>query len=562
MTAVSTRAPAAPADAPRRTQGLSVTADGRVVPSVRRRFAPTLPRDRAQGWVATLLVTALAGFLRFWHLGTPHVFAFDETYYAKDAWSLWHHGYAQNWADDANDKILSGASVAAQQTGVPSFVVHPELGKWLIGAGEQVFGMDPFGWRAASAVVGTLMVLVMVRLARRVTGSTLLGCVAGLLLCVDGLHFVLSRMALLDIFVAFFLLCAVSCLVVDREWGRLRLARRTPSGWRPTRADWGPVRGLRWRPWRLAAGLMFGLAVSCKWSAVVPLAAFGVLVVCWDAGARRALGVRLAFVRAAVADGLPAFGYLAVVALVVYVASWTGWLVHHDTYEQALAVNSYGPYWGDYTKAQPGSLLGETLQALRSLANYHRDAWAFHTGGLDDATHSYQSNPLGWLVQQRPVSVAVDAGIEPGMQGCTAAAGSTCLRQVLLLGNPVVWWLGTLSAAYCVVAWVVRRDWRCGLVVVGVASTWLPWLGQDDRPVFSFYAIVTLPFLVLGTTILLGRVLGPAGATPNRRAVGTAGAGSCVLLAVASFAWFWPVYTHQLLTHADWLRRIWFKSWV
>src|SRR3712207_7652382 len=42
------------------------------------------------------------------------------------------------------------------------------------------FGFDPFGWRFASAVAGTLMVLVMVRLVRRLTGSTLLGGVAGL----------------------------------------------------------------------------------------------------------------------------------------------------------------------------------------------------------------------------------------------------------------------------------------------------------------------------------------------------------------------------------------------
>ena len=88
-------------------------------------------------------------------------------------------------------------------------VVHPEVGKWLIALGEKAFGMDPFGWRIAAAVVGALMVLVMCRLARRLTGSTVLGCVAGLLLSFDGLHFVLSRLALLDIFLAFFLLCGV-----------------------------------------------------------------------------------------------------------------------------------------------------------------------------------------------------------------------------------------------------------------------------------------------------------------------------------------------------------------
>ena len=107
-------------------------------------------------------------------------------------------------------------------------VVHPEVGKWLIALGEKAFGMDPFGWRVAAAVVGSLMVLVMCRLARRLTGSTLLGCVAGLLLCFDGLQFVLSRLALLDIFLAFFILCAVACLVADRDWYRARMA-----GWLP-----------------------------------------------------------------------------------------------------------------------------------------------------------------------------------------------------------------------------------------------------------------------------------------------------------------------------------------
>ncbi len=144
--------------------------------------------------------------------------------------------------------------------------------------------MDPFGWRVASAVVGSLMVLVMVRLARRMTGSTLLGVVAGLLLCFDGLQFVLSRLALLDIFLAFFLLCAVSCLVADRDWGRARLARlaaRTAVG-----ADsLGP--GARAAAAALAAARRAcgsGSASARKWSAVFLLAAFGLLVWAWDAG--------------------------------------------------------------------------------------------------------------------------------------------------------------------------------------------------------------------------------------------------------------------------------------
>ena len=102
------------------------------------------------------------------------------------------------------------------------------------------------------------MVMVMIRLARRVTRSTLLGLVAGLLMCFDGLQLVLSRLALLDIFVAFFVLCAVSCMVADRDWVRARLARAVPPGTRLAPEAWGPL--LLWRPWRLATGVFWGLA--------------------------------------------------------------------------------------------------------------------------------------------------------------------------------------------------------------------------------------------------------------------------------------------------------------
>lgn len=101
------------------------------------------------------------------------------------------------------------------------------------------------------------MILVMCRLVRRLTGSTLLGCIAGLLLCFDGMHLVLSRLALLDIFLAFWILCAVTALVVDRDWTRERMAR-LPGG------SWGPLKGLWFRPWRLVAGICFGLAIGTK----------------------------------------------------------------------------------------------------------------------------------------------------------------------------------------------------------------------------------------------------------------------------------------------------------
>ena len=166
------------------------------------------------------------------------------------------------------------------------------------------------------------------------------------------------------------------------------------------------------------------------------------------------------------------------------------------------------------------------------------------------------------MVLQRPVAVATDTGIQPGAQGCHAAADSTCIREVTLLGTPAVWWGGVLAYLYAVWGWVGRRDWRYGVALVGLLSTWLPFFRYADRPIFSFYAVAALPFTIVAICLVLGRLIGPGTARPGRRLLGSVVAGAYVVLVVLNFAWFWPVWTYQLLPTADWLHRIWFQSWI
>ena len=513
------------------------------------------PRWRSEdplvGWTGALCLAALAFFLRRWHLGTPHAFSFDETYYAKDAWSLLNHGYVRGYVEDADKTILNGNLTGLFEDG-PSMIVHPEVGKWLIAAGIKVVGMDPTGWRTAPAVVGALMVLLMCRFARRVTGSTVLGLVAGLLLSLDGLHLVLSRLALLDIFLAFFTLCGVHCVVADRQWLRDRLAEGARRTW--------------WRPWLVLGGVGFGLACGTKWSAVYALAVFGVLAWVWSAGARRAFGERRPLIRSVVLDGVPAFVALVGVALATYVASWTGWLVHADAYEAAFSDTQYTSYGGGEpwtTASEPDADgLGEVTQSLRSLWSYHQDVYTFHSHFLNDSTHIYASRPSTWLAMGRPVGVDAQTDIQPGSQGCQAPSGSSCIRQVLLLGNPVIWWGGCLAAVASLLLWAGARDWRHGVAVAGIASTWLPWFAFDDRPIFFFYAITTLPFLVLSIVLVMGHLIGTSDVPTPRRTFGVVVAGSYTVLALISFAWFWPIWTDALLTKSEWDARIWFQRWI
>src|SRR5215469_5070629 len=291
VTATKADMPAVPAaDEPGRLEAL------------RERLVTPMPDDRPWGWLGPLLVTAFGAFLRFNRLQVPRALIFDETYYAKDAWSILNHGVELNLVGNANAIIQAGhTNIFAPCNGTAScgeYVVQPEVGKLLMGAGEWIFGLNSFGWRFASVVFGSLAILLICRIARRMTRSTLLGCVAGLLMSLDGLEFVLSRTGILDIFLMFFVLAAFGALVVDRDVSRGRLAEAMVL--RPG-DEAGPSLGIR--KWRVAAGILIGLACASKQYGVWYIFAFAALCIAWDIGARRTAGLRAYVEGALIRDG-------------------------------------------------------------------------------------------------------------------------------------------------------------------------------------------------------------------------------------------------------------------
>ncbi|HEX6845320.1 MAG TPA: phospholipid carrier-dependent glycosyltransferase, partial [Actinomycetota bacterium] len=208
--------------------------------------------------LALLAVTLVGGALRFVRLSAPGRIVFDEVYYAQDACVFVRGGGG----------ACSIASPLADE--------HPHLAKWLIAAGIEVFGYTPFGWRFAAALIGTIGIGLLYLLARRLFGSTLAATAAALLLAVDLLWFVQSRVAMLDVFVATFGLAAVLFAVLDRD-------RRAPPAETPTER-------VRDRPWLLAAGLAAGAAVASKWSGVWFWALVVIVPFAWDATRARRAG--------------------------------------------------------------------------------------------------------------------------------------------------------------------------------------------------------------------------------------------------------------------------------
>ncbi|HEX2706086.1 MAG TPA: phospholipid carrier-dependent glycosyltransferase [Candidatus Lustribacter sp.] len=502
--------------------------------------------DRLLGWLGPLAAMAVGGLLRFWDLARPHQLVFDETYYVKQGWSMVLYGFEMR-----NDPVLDAAKQIDQNfTGtnqsvygtVGDLVVHPPVGKWLIGWGEQIFGVtSSFGWRFAAAVVGTLSILMVGRIGRRLLGSSLLGTVAALLLAFEGHHFVHSRTGLLDVFVMFFALAGFAALLIDRDSSRARLARVLAEPLSAPSAL-GPWLGLR--PWRWVAGVALGLCTGTKWSGLFVLAVFGVMTVLWDAGARRTVGVRRWLRGAAVRDGPLAFVALVVVACLTYVASWTGWFRTSGGYDRHWAVE------------HPSARFGWVPGALRSLWHYHGEIYQVSRGIT--SAHDYQSSPWSWLVQGRPTSFFYE-GPKRGEMGCTV---DLCSKAITSVGTPVIWWAGTIGVVVLLFRWALRRDWRAGAILAGFLGLYVPWFGLGDRTIFTFYAVAFAPFVVLTVTYLCGLAIGPAGASRRRRRLGLGLTGSFVVASVLVFAFFYPIYTAWVVPYDFWRIHMWFPSWI
>ncbi|RAN76482.1 phospholipid carrier-dependent glycosyltransferase [Bacillus sp. SRB_336] len=543
----SSKAPVEPRRVLDPARAFSQTALLRRLNGVRAGFRDTPASLRLWFWLAPALTAVIGGVLRFVRLGQPHSLVFDETYYVKDAYSYLQSGYERNWSEKANDLFNKGNFSGLQ--GTPEYVVHPPVGKWMIAFGMWLFGPDStFGWRFSAALVGTLSIFLLALIAQKMFRSTLLGGVAGLLFAVDGHAIVQSRTSLLDIFVMFWALVAFGALLLDRDDGRRRLAARlsrltSPDGRVPSKhLLYGPWLGMRW--WRLAAGVALGLCTGTKWSGLFFLAAFGLMSVVWDMSARRIAGIRYWVAGAVLKDGILAFVMVVPVAAVTYLATWTGWF---------LSKNAYDRNWA---ASHPSETWGWVPASLRSLWHYHLTAYNFHVGLESD--HPYKANAWSWLVMGRPTSFYAQYPLK-GQSGCTA---DKCAAMVTSLGNPLIWWGGTLALLFLVGIWAGRRDWRAAAILAGFAAGFVPWLLYPERTIFFFYAIAYEPYMILGVTMVLGMVLGKAGDPPWRRQQGALFAGVFVVLAVALSAYFYPLWSAEVIPFDYWRQHMWLPSWI
>ncbi|MGH2595584.1 MAG: phospholipid carrier-dependent glycosyltransferase [Actinomycetota bacterium] len=384
------------------------------------------------------VVLAIAAVVRLWGLPSPDAPYWDEQYYVFDAEVYLGGGIGQPVGNPPAVKIADEGTW-----------IHPPLGKWVIALlGVGPLGLRSLGWRLPSAIFGIAGVGLLYLLAYRLWRSVWWAGLASLLLALDGLHIVQSRMAMLDIFLTTFITAALLFLVLDRE--RMDTGDR-PHGWPRVEVVFGS-------PYRMWAGVFLGAAVATKWSGAFALLFGTILCTSWVfTGDRRGGRTRLA------AAGTLAASF-ALVPLGVYLLSYGAFF-----YQHGLAIHDF-----------------ITLQ-IRML-EYQRHHLRIQPEN---------SQPWTWPLLLHPI------------QYFRSSAGGA-VTAIVALGNPALWW-GFLALLPVGLFTVARRPtWRDALIFGGYAAMFLPWL-LVPRSQFLFYMLPAVPFMCLGVTAILhGLSPGPA----------------------------------------------------
>lgn len=336
-------------------------------------------RQRLRTWVVplTLFIVALGIYLP--RLTEPNDYVFDELYYAYTA------GRFVAGDDGAySTAVLPQADPAIEWT-------HPPLAKLIIAAGIVLFGDEPIGWRIFSALAGAATVVVLYQLALRLTGSRMVGIVAGGLILLDGLTFVESRVGMSNIF--FTLSTSAALLAVSR------VLTASPAA---------AVRPL------LLTGVMLGLALAIKWSASALIGLVG-LAVLW-----RIIQWRRSRERAVPTGAMLGWTAVSLIAIpaAIYLASYLHFFL-------------------------TGHGLADLIDLHRAMFAYHRDL---------GVVHDYSSSWWEWPLAARPVWYYVDEGGRDGVY--VFGNGNPLLywpMVVAVLWVLVDWW-GRRPAALVVMA--------------------------------------------------------------------------------------------------------------
>ena len=438
-------------------------------PVAARLFAPT--RKVLTLWGLVIFAASLGLFL--WGVTASREIYFDESWYVPTARTL----------------IASGEMTHQE---------HPPLGKLLIAGGMLIFGDDPLGWRAMSALFGALTLVAISAWSFALLRDVGQSLWATLVTAFDFVVYVQARIAMLDMFLMAFCVAGLAFFTLSLK--EKRSERRAFV-------------------YAMLMGASFGLAGACKLSGLFPL--------CGIVAVRLLIGLlKLWRVRFEEARGTDFF------APDVWSALTPG---------KSLLALLAAPFLAYFATYLPQMLHAGTI--LEFFASQRRMI-TIMTGV--SATHPYSSLWFQWPLMTRPVWYLFH------LQGAASAQWSVGdpAQAVVGMANPLVLVAGEAAILVAAWRWIVGRETDAMIITVAFWSQYLPWALNPKGLEFFYYYFPAL--LCAGPALALA-LFRPA---RPRLALGLLAAAGLL------FVFFFPVLSPQFPVDPDaFSARIWFPSW-
>ncbi len=439
---------------------------------------------------------------------------FDEIYHARTAYELLNDSTVYEWT-------------------------HPPLGKIIMGWFVGLFGMTPFGWRFAGALCGILMLPAMYLLVKQLTKRTDMACIAMLLMSLDCMHFTQTRIATIDSYPVLFIILSYFFMLrfMQKDIVLIDVKNLLPD--------------------LALSGFFMGCGVASKWIGVYAGIGLGVMYF-WTCFRHLRLGRMAAGM---LADGS---AYTAEESSilhrraegsfkrVVVLCLWC--LLFFIAIPVIIYLISYADRFADRTLNGILGFLKMLVQETQSMLSYHS------TPGLG-MDHTFYSPWYEWPVMATPMYYA-SAAFKP--EGMTYA--------IFCFGNPWVWCVGLAGIAYTLCRWakghrycitgregtvqLFRYDWDIApaFILIGLLAQFLPWV-LVPRGTYIYHYFASVPFLIMGTTLLLHRVT---------QRWPSAGKMICVFYLWLCLVWFvllFP-YASGVMTSNEWMDFIRDYPWL
>lgn len=374
---------------------------------------------------------------------------------------------------------------------------HPQLGKCLIALGIKIFGMTPFGWRFFVAIFGILFIPLMYIFSKFMFKDTFIASCVGIFITFDCMHFTLSRIATIDIFVAFFIILTTYYMYkyirADIEYRTTCYIHLDEEGLELDTSTFGassdsfPPKYV-YLPLALS-GITLGLAVATKLTGVYA-------------------GIGLAIILIIHLIKFPPkkqtyklFWFCVIFFIVIPLILYT--LAYIPTYEKYahMGYTDKTITWdenGLYIGYGWTGLIARTLRNTNYMINYHKNL---------EATHYYASPFYKWPYMAMPLLAANDTYDKLGR-----------VSSVSYIGNPLIWWPGILCVIYVAVNAIkglfinIRKKTvssvkklkyqQAQFIIISYLASYLPWF-KVSRITFIYHYLpcAILTMIMIGYTI-------------------------------------------------------------